>query len=222
MGRLFVFTLGYHENFAIRRLMEHHASRGDSVLGFTLMPAAGAAERAWESLKAFASRLGLEPHGLVELDCSNLAEASLIVAARVKGLGGYVVADLTGGPRCVVIAVFIGLIASGAKGEAWIQVEGGGGGEDRIPLTILRVLREGVSEARRRMLCAVARDPGIRPAELAEELDVSLKTVQNSLSELKRLGLVYQRGRGGGIYLTSWGRLFACHEHQASATPIRA
>ncbi len=208
MPRLFAFTLGYHENFAIRRLMEHHASNRDLMLGFTLKPAAGATLNAWENLRAFASRLGVEARGLIELDCMNMAEASATVKSRIESLEGRIIADLTGGARCVVIAVLLGLLASSAEGEAWIQIEGGEGGEDRIPLKILRVLREGVSEAKRRILAVIKDNPGIRPIEIAGELGLTQKTVQNNLSELKRLGLVSQKGRGGGLYVTSWGRLF--------------
>ncbi len=210
MPRLFVFSIGYHENFAMRRLMSHHASRGDGILGFTMKPAAGAALGAWGSLRTFALRLGMTDHGLHELSCLNLAESSATVRSMVEDAGyGAVVADLTGGPRCVVVSVLLGLLASGSEGEVWVQMEGGEGGEDRIPLSILRVLRRGVSEAMRRMLSTIKESPGMRPQELAEELGLSLKTVQNSLSELKKLGLIYQKGRGAGVYLTNWGRLFA-------------
>ncbi len=207
MGRLFVFTLGFHENFAVRRMVSHSAGRGDSFVCFTLKPAAGATLDAYRSLRTFASRLGVEPGDLVELDCNDLAGSSTRVRGIVEGHGGPVVADLTGGPRCIILAVFLGLLVSGVDGEAWVQVEGGEGGEDRIPLKVVGALREGVSGVKREILRLAARTPGIRPEEVAEELGVALKTVQNNLTLLKKLGLVYQRGRGGGIYTTSWGRL---------------
>lgn len=203
--RVFVFSLGFHEDFALRRLHSHGASGGDRIVAVTLDPVVGGVARAFESIRTMASRLGLAEPVLLRVPGGDLARAVAMVAGAVRSGGGYVVADVTGGPRFAGLAVLLGVVFSGVDGEVWVQSEAGGGWEARVPLGVLRLLRQPLSPEKRRLLEFFAANPGCRPEDAAAELGVAPKTVLNHLSELKRLGLVAQRGRGGGVYVTEWG-----------------
>jgi len=49
----YIFTLGFHEDFIIRRLMNSKASKGERIIVFTVSPVSGASEKAFKNLEAF-------------------------------------------------------------------------------------------------------------------------------------------------------------------------
>ena len=66
--RSFVFMLGFHEDFAIRRLASKAAQRGEPILVLTAKPAVGAVQKAYSLLRELCRRVGLEEPSLAELD----------------------------------------------------------------------------------------------------------------------------------------------------------
>jgi len=97
--RSFVFTLGFHEDFAIRRLASKAARRGEPILVLTAKPAVGAVQKAFNSLREFCLRVGLEEPRLAELDLSDGARALVEARTLIGQLPGLIVADVSGGSR---------------------------------------------------------------------------------------------------------------------------
>ena len=215
MPRLFYLTLGFHENFAIRRLSVNGASTEDFVLAVTLSPAVSGVVKAFDSLRLYASRLGISSVELFEVPGEDVAMAIGLLVDRLTSLvaRGYdpVVADLTGGSRFLTAASLISLtlISDLARVDVYLQSDTGAAWESRIPPGIMGLLREGLSREKERIVEAIRGKPGITPDEIAEATGTAPKTVRNHLSAMKSMGIVYSRGRGGGYYLTKWGELVA-------------
>jgi CRISPR-associated protein Csa3 len=205
--RSFVFTLGFHEDFAIRRLASKAARRGEPILVLTAKPAVGAVQKAFNSLREFCLRVGLEEPRLAELDLSDGARALVEARALIGQLPGLIVADVSGGSRMVVVVAILALLALGREYELYVASETGAGFELHVPAGVSRALSR-LSEEKRAILAELSRSPGATAEELARRLGRAQKTVRNHLAELKKAGLVTARG-GGGFELTSWGRAIA-------------
>jgi len=205
--RSFVFTLGFHEDFAIRRLTSKAAQKGEPILVFTAKPAVGAVQKAYNSLREFCRRVGLEEPSLSELDMSDGARA-LVEARNLMGrLPGLLVVDVTGGLRAVIVVTILALLALGRDYELYAASETGTGFELHLPAGVAKALSR-LSEEKRLILAELARNPGLTAEGLAKRLKRAPKTVRNHLAELKKAGLVAARGRGE-LELTSWGRAIA-------------
>jgi len=127
--RLFVFTLGFHEDFAIRRLTSSAAGRGDGVLCVTIRPVAGATFRAYSNLVSFAQVNGVRVLGLLDVDPGDPASAIASIISRVSSVNGVrsVVFDVSGGSRGVAIpAVFSAILLSiaGYNVDIYVSSEG--------------------------------------------------------------------------------------------------
>ena len=216
MDRLFVFTLGFHEDFAIRRLTVAGASRGDGFLCVTLKPAAGATLRAYNNLLNFASVSGVRALGLLEVDAGSPAQAVASIVSRVFEVSGgsvrSVVFDVSGGSRGVTTpAIFAAILLSiaGFNVDVYVSSEGGEVWEARFPSSFLKVFTLNLGGQAIEILRLLAESQGLQVSEIAERLAVHEKTVMNRVAELSKLDLVARRGRGGGVYLTQWGELLA-------------
>jgi len=208
--RIFLITLGFHENFAIRRLTASGAGPGDRLLVITLSPMVAGAKNAFESLSAFSRRLGVSEVRLVEVDPSSLEESVEKIIEAVDEVGGReIVVDASGGSRVLVLASLLAVtfLSGRYRVSYYIQSDTGGGWEVKVTDQQLRRLRPTISKEKERILLMVVESPGLTAEELSERLNIKEKTVKNHMSELKAMNLVTQRGRGRGYYLTSWGRL---------------
>ncbi len=213
--RLFVATLGFNETYIVNTLHRYGASRGDGLLVVTLSPIVGGVRKALNNLNGIASVMGFTIHGVIEVDRGDAASSITSIIERLQDTvekNGYkqVIADLTGGPRIVVVSTLIALIASSnsLRIEVRVQDETGGEGDLRFNMDLLRAVLTGLGE-KGRILAYVASNPGASPGEIAEALGLAPKTVLNYLTYLKKLGLVAQKGRGRGVYPTEWGLLLA-------------
>ncbi|MCC6065934.1 MAG: CRISPR-associated CARF protein Csa3 [Thermofilum sp.] len=204
-GRSFVFSLGFHEDFVIRRLSSLAARKGEEIVLFTGSPVVPGTRRAYTSLLDYCTRVGLEAPRLVELPLSDAPQAVSTAVRVVSGLREPIVADLGGGMRAVVVAVLLALMTSGKAFELYVSSEGGEAEELRIPAGVARALSS-LSAEKREILSVIARSEGCTAEFIAGRTGKALKTVRNHLSELKRMSLVASTGRRGGYKLTSWGR----------------
>jgi CRISPR-associated protein Csa3 len=205
--RSFVFTLGFHEDFAIRRLTSKAAQKGEPILVFTAKPAVGAVQKAYNSLREFCRRVGLEEPSLTELDLSDGPRA-LVEARNLMGqLPGLLVVDVSGGVRALVVVTMLALLALGRDYELYAASETGTGFELHLPAGVAKALSR-LSEEKRLILAELAKSPGLTVEGLAKRLKRAPKTVRNHVAELKKAGLVAARGRGE-LELTSWGRAVA-------------
>ena len=215
-GRLFIFTLGFHENFALRRLSTEGAGRGDVVEVFTTSPAASGVIRAYESLKQMASRfMEVEVLGLREVDlASGLPRASLTVLEHLEPLVASgrtrVIADLSGGSRGVGYAVHLALsLVRGLEVDVYLQSDTSDAWELHLPTTVSSLISARLPGDVEDMLITVLESEGATVDELARLTGLAAKTISNRLSRLQKMGLAVRRGRRRGVYLTEWGRLLA-------------
>ena len=203
--RSFIFTLGFHEDFILRRLSQKGAIPGEPIVVFTAHPLVSGVVRAFDSLVSFCSRLGLEKPTMIPLDLSSVAESMVKARSVITALPKPIVADLGGGFRSLVILVFLVLLTTTDDFELYISVEGGEGMELHIPSGVAKALRR-FSPEKEEILRAISQNPGIRVEGLSLMLGKSPKTIRNHLSELKKMGLVIARGRGAPLKLTDWGK----------------
>jgi len=222
--RLFVFTLGFHEDFAIRRLTSSAAGRSDAVLCATIRPVASATFRAYNNLVSFASVSGVRVLRLLDVDPGDPASAVASIMSEVLNVGGVknVIFDVSGGSRGVTTpAVLAALLlpSLGYNVDIYVSSDGGDVWEARIPSSFLKLLTLNVSQQKLEMLRVLRENQGLTAEEIAAKLRLHEKTVKNKLAELSREDLIARRGRGDGVYLTQWGNLVA---FIASATAERA
>jgi len=203
--RSFVFTLGFHEDFVIRRLSNLAARGGEEIVLFTGSPIVSGTRRAHASLIDYCTKVGLSTPQLVELPLSDSSLAVSKARHVVGGLPEPIIADLSGGMRAVVIAVLIALFTSGKVFELFVSPESGEAEELWIPAGVARALSS-LSSEKREILSFIARNEYCDAEAIAHRLGRSSKTVRNHLSELKKMGLVASQGRRGGLKLTSWGK----------------
>ncbi len=214
-GRLFVATLGFNETFIISTINAYSASSGDGLVTVTLSPVVGGVEKALGNLRGLASALGFTMYDPILIDRDAVVDSITRMVDKLTVIldsGGYkhVIADLTGGPRIVVVSTLIALLSlsSQARVDVRIQDETGGLGELRFNIDLLKIALRGLGE-KGKLLEYIVSHPGVRPGSIAEDLGLAPKTVANYLTYLKKLGLVYQKGRGRGLYPTEWGVLVA-------------
>jgi len=216
LGRLFVFTMGFHWDFAMKRLTSSHAGSEDEVAVFTAKPPAPAAVNAYSSLRQTVERyVGARVHGLYEVDLDGgLERASLGVLKALSGLLSgcrlrRVVADLTGGSRGIYQSVFLSLtLLRGVDVEVYVQSDTSDAWELAVPSSVMQLLGVNLARDLEETLKALAAAGGsMEQYELAQALGLSVKTVANRFYRLRSLGLAARRGRAGRIHLTGWGRL---------------
>ena len=214
-GRLFVATLGFHENFTLRLLNSRAARRGDGLLLVTTRPAAGANITAYNNILAYATRLGITVYPLMELDPERPSEeihrliTTILELSRENGYAETII-EMTGGPKITALIAVLAalLLRDKTRIELVVQSDTSGAWETRITGSILGAIACGVGE-KAKILTHLLHNPGASAHSIAQATGLSPKTVANYLTKLKRQGLVYQRGRGAGVYLTEWGKLVA-------------
>jgi CRISPR locus-related DNA-binding protein len=204
VGRRFVVTLGFHEDRAIRRLMESSASRDDEVYVVTAS-AVPAVVAAFNSLAGFCRRVGLPEPRLVEVP-PRLYEGVSVLAELIGGSPGPVVLDLSGGMRYLAVLAVLALFLTGRRATVYVQPESEGE-ELVVPESVVGLAYGSLQELELSILGVVAEREGSTVEAVAEALGRSPKTVSNAVSRLQKLGLVARRGRAGGLHLTEVGRL---------------
>ena len=209
--RLFTATLGFNETYIVNTLHRYGASKGDGVLIITLNPIVGGVRKALNNLNGIASVMRFTMHGVVGIERDNPVGSITSIIDKILDIldrYGYrrVIADLTGGPRMVIIATMTALLLlpSRISVEIRVQDETGGEADIRLKIEVLKAALKGLGE-KGRVLAYITSNPGTPPGGIAEALGLSPKTIANYVTHLKKLGLVTQKGRGRGIYPTEWG-----------------
>ncbi|MEB3851677.1 MAG: CRISPR-associated CARF protein Csa3, partial [Desulfurococcales archaeon] len=205
-GTLYLATLGFHENFALRRLSSSGAGPGDYVAAITVKPPAKAVLAAWNSLRAIATRLGVAPIELLQLDPSDpeALTADIIEwaskAAAERGVEAIVI-DATGGSRLLTVATLLAAIALQRRYNVryYIQSDTGDDWEAKIDAALIEAITSPPTPEKRAILQAVLQNPGATPAQIAEAIGMHPKTLANHLTKLKKQRLVAQKGRARGL-----------------------
>jgi len=214
--RSFLFTLGFHEDFIIRRLSFCSARRGEDIYVFVNKPVVGGVVKAFDSLSFYCRRIGLSIPRMIELDLSDPANALIYACKVISKIPTPVVVELGGGMRSLVILVFLAVLNSCRDFELYVSVEGTEDIEIHFPRGFTKALK-GLSFEKRMILSTMHRFGRIRVEDLARVLGKPVKTVRNHLSELKRMGLVVSSGKGAPLRLTRWGEIFVEHNSRLSS-----
>jgi len=203
-SRCFVISLGFHEDVALRRIAESSARSDDRIVIVT-GPPVPASQKTVDSLKLYASRLGLAEPVVLHLDpespSSSIVRLAEVLARECSGR--RLVLEIGGGLRANVALVL--LAAAALKMEFSIEstIEGSSAAL-RVPWGFLEYALYGLETRDAQLLSTLAKGGFESSGELARALGVGEKTVVNRISHLRRLGLVAKRGRGRPE-LTEWG-----------------
>ena len=160
--RVFVFTLGFHEDHAIRLLTSSGASFDDRVVVLTGSPLVTATKKAIEGLRAFTLRMGIGEPVVIEVPPSFNEGISTIL--RVFSDNAEYVLGLSGGMGYLIVFTLIALVLSGRNAKIYIYPEGGDVPEILIDKYVLTTLRKLPTEAELRVLNEIVKAPGITDA----------------------------------------------------------
>jgi len=205
--RVFIFTLGFHEDHAIRLLTSSGASIDDKVVILTESPLITATKKAIEGLKAFTTKAGIGEPLVVKVPPSVNEGISTIL--KVFSYDAEYVLGLLGGTEYLIVFTLIALVLSGRNAKIYVYPEGSNTPEILIDKYVLTTLRRLPTEAELKVLNEIVKAPGITDEEIATIIGRKVKSVRNIVTELNRLGLIIKRGRRGGIYPTEWGKVIA-------------
>ena len=210
--RLFIFPIGSHEDFAIRTLNKFSASKEDKIIAITLSPAVNATKNAFNSLSLNAQRIGISDINLIEIDSTDFSKVVMTIIKKFNELNiipEQIIIDTSGGLRIFDLALFFSgflLSLKGFKSTLIIQPESANYETTSLDLRdLLNILRLDASSIE--IINQVDVNEGSTIEELSAKLNVADKTIRNKISELKKLNLIMQKGRGQGIYLTDLGLL---------------
>ncbi|MCS7099436.1 MAG: CRISPR-associated CARF protein Csa3 [Sulfolobales archaeon] len=205
MGRVFIVSLGFHEDVVMRMFVSRSITEKDRVYLITGSKAQQVAS-AYDSLVALCRKMKLPDPELVEIPMDLFGGVSRIVEI-LKRADEEIVVDLSGGMRYLLVFALVALFLSGRSATIYVRPESGEDIEIKVPRQVLEIARNPPRGIHVEILRAVRDSEGISAKDLSRVLGKSAKTIANCLTELGRLGLISRRGRGGGVYLTELGRL---------------
>ncbi len=205
MGRLFLITLGFHEDHVIRRLINERVVADDKVVLITASPVATATQRAYESLMSVCSRMRLPKPELIGIPPDPYEGLRNLL--DVLSDWDEIVLDLSGGMRYLCIYAMIALLLMRKRGRIYLQPESGDVGEVVIPEALIEVFFNPPKPAETELLRLLKNNEGATVGDLAKLSGKAEKTVMNMVSELSKKGVLVRRGRGGGVFLTKTGKL---------------
>ena len=203
--KCYVITLGFHEDVALRRLLKYsNIKRGDKIILFS-GSLIDAVKEAYDSLKLYLSKIGVESQQLVSIDPSKPEEAIPRIIEELKECRDKkIITELGGGQRGVGMLILLSLLVLGYKFDLHSQIEGTKHSTD-IPWEIIQALKEIPKKEKDKHLLKLINNNELTIKEIAEEIGVSEKTVSNRITMLRKMGLISKRGRGNPK-ITTWGR----------------
>jgi len=119
----FIFTLGFHEDFILRRLASERAQPGNRIVVMAAKPLTGASRGAFQNLTAYCVRTGLSEPELVEIAPGDFTTMLQAASETIDRLEEPLIADLSGGMRILVVVVYTAIITSGKRYRVYIVPE---------------------------------------------------------------------------------------------------
>jgi len=195
--RIFLMPLGFHEDILLRAMTNLRVHRGDLVYVITCSPIVGAVKRALESLRALCLKQGFPEPQLLELDCRDFYGSVRRVKNVILEHRDVELYFCSGaGLRILLHIVEIALLASRRPFTLHYEPEAEGVEPITIPNTLYANILRKPSEIEERVLKLIVESGEITVKELALKLGVKEKTVKNTLTRLKNLGLITKKGKG--------------------------
>ncbi|MEB3691951.1 MAG: CRISPR-associated CARF protein Csa3, partial [Caldisphaeraceae archaeon] len=199
-SRLFIATLGFHEDVVLRILNKYYAGAGDVIKVFTLHPAAGAAKKAFEYLRTDLIKLGISNDNikLIEVPEGDMVESLSLFINEISESGEKpeeIIFCLGGGSRIVVVPATIAsmiISLSGIKVKISITSEAYTGGITEASADWFSIPAF-ISEQRIRLLEAIGNNEGANIAKISNILGQKEKTIKNRISELKPVSYTHLR-----------------------------
>lgn len=199
MSRVFIAPLGFHEDILLRSLIAFRVNRSDVVYAVTCKPVVGAVKKAFDTLVALSGKQGFPPPMLVDLDCNNFYDSIRVIRGIVKRHeSNDMVLCIGGGLRALTLITLIALIASEKPFTLHYEPEAGTGEFTIDQKFFLNIFRK-LSGIEKKTLSIIISKPGVTVKELSETLGFKEKTVRNTVTKLKKRGLVIKRGRREGV-----------------------
>jgi CRISPR-associated protein Csa3 len=206
----YIFTLGYHEDYIIRRLHMNKADASDKIYVVTVKPLTGTSLKAFDNLEAYCMRLGLQKPVLVEIDVRSEGREFLDLLDELIDVVLYaeepLVIDVSGGMRILGLTLYTAALVTGKRAVLYISPENEPI-EYRIDLEEIKTLATELTEEKKQVIEAVLRNPGTTIPEIAKELNKSEKTITNHINTLKKQRLVAAKGKRNNLYLTKLGKI---------------
>jgi len=189
--------LGFHEDILLRSMTHLRVHRDDVVYVVTCSPLVGAVKRALESLRALCLRQGFPEPRVLELECRDFYESVRRVKSVISEHKGVELYFCSGaGLRILLHIIEVALLASRKPFTLHYEPEAEGVDTVTIPSTLyVNILRK-PSEIEERVLRLVVESGEITVKEIAIKLEIKEKTVKNTLTRLKNLGLITKKGKG--------------------------
>lgn len=208
--RHYIFPIGFHEDYIMRRLLNKMPSQDDHITIITCRPAGPGNKTAYKNLEAWLSNIGL-PHildPLQEISCNHVEEAIAEIRQLIESSkGDHVIIDVSGGMRILALTTTLATILSEKNIEICIQSEQG---QDLgcIPVEIIRIIRKGLTPEEKHLLETIIENPGQTAKQYAQILGRTEKTIQNRLAKLAKHHLIIRKGKGPKIYPSKWAKIF--------------
>jgi len=197
-------TLGFTESFLLRLLYETSAQREDKLVIVVPSPIVSGTKSTIESIKATAARLNYPEPEVYEIEISDFDRAFSQILDRLLPLPEPIISDLTLGMRLMNALILLAIIVSGKRFTIYVRDEGGGSRVMSFNENITRALLREYSKEELKLLSTLANN-SLSVSELAKALGKSEKTLLNKLGELKKLGILSQKGKDRKVELTSLG-----------------
>ncbi len=204
---LLVFTLGFHADHVIRRLVRIDPSTVEAINIVTARPVVKAVKQAYTEIVTIVDRTRLPPPKLIDIPIENPATATYLLYRLWKDYR-HIVADLSGGMRPVVTITLLTLTLLTQRSyiELYVSGEREDAAEARIPLNVVNyAITKTLSHEKIEILQTLLKTPGLTQHHLAQILGKTERTIRNHLSELKKYELVIDKEKK--LYPTDWAKL---------------
>lgn len=202
----YIFTVGIHEDFAVRRLVSTNVGRDDVIVVLVKSPITGGNRRAINGLSAVMNKMGLRDAVVKEIEVKDIFHVVDQVSEILKEVKDPLIVDISGGEsKTLAIGIILAVTVNKRVGRIYLEEDE----EVSFQIEDFRTAAEGLSSELLKVLSTVVANPGIRHEVIAEMTGKKLKTTMNVVGILKKKRLVYQKGRGDGIYPTKLGILIS-------------
>lgn len=206
--RLYIFPLGFHEDFILRRLTRTNATKEDYILVITCQPVGAGTRIAYESLRARTIDLGYGEPFLLPLECNEPATAmkTLWEAIEEKTCSEIII-DISGGMRILSAITILTLLLKNKAFTIYYQPESGTFEETHIPREITQLIINPLTKIEKQTLEIIKNKNQTTINEIAKTMNKKEKTIANIITRLKNRKLIIKRTRKQTIQPTKWAQI---------------